>query len=73
MTTRQLMGDVAGVHRIRGDNNDAMPVSHCASLDEAVGLLAGDPLCSSRDAAPLFDMGLDPGQRGGRGGGRRAI
>ena len=26
VTTRQLMGDVAGVHRIRGDNNDAMPV-----------------------------------------------
>ena len=25
VTTRQLMGDVAGVHRIRGDNNDAMP------------------------------------------------
>jgi CubicO group peptidase (beta-lactamase class C family) len=38
------MGDVAGVHRIRGDNNDAMPTSHCASLDEAVALLAGDPL-----------------------------
>ncbi len=44
VTTRQLMGDVAGVHRIRGDNNDAMPVEHCASLDEGVALLAGDPL-----------------------------
>jgi serine beta-lactamase-like protein LACTB, mitochondrial len=44
ITTRQLMGDVAGVHRIRGDNNDAMPVSHCASLDEAVAMLADDPL-----------------------------
>jgi serine beta-lactamase-like protein LACTB len=44
VTTRQLMGDVAGVHRIRGDNNDAMPVSHCASLDEAVAMLAEDPL-----------------------------
>lgn len=44
VTTRQLMGDVAGVHRIRGDNNDAMPVSHCASLDEAVAMLADDPL-----------------------------
>jgi serine beta-lactamase-like protein LACTB, mitochondrial len=44
VTTRQLMGDVAGVHRIRGDNNDAMPVEHCASLDEAVALFAGDPL-----------------------------
>jgi serine beta-lactamase-like protein LACTB, mitochondrial len=44
VTTRQLMGDIAGVHRIRGDNNDAMPTEHCASLDEAVAMLAGDPL-----------------------------
>jgi serine beta-lactamase-like protein LACTB, mitochondrial len=44
VTMRQLMGDVAGVHRIRGDNNDAMPTSHCAHLDEAVALLADDPL-----------------------------
>jgi serine beta-lactamase-like protein LACTB, mitochondrial len=44
ITVRQLMGDVAGVHRIRGDNNDAMPSGHCANLDEAVALLAGDPL-----------------------------
>ncbi|CAN5862911.1 hypothetical protein BH18ACI5_BH18ACI5_20820 [soil metagenome] len=38
------MGDVAGVHRLRGDNNDAMPASHCESLDEAVALLTDDPL-----------------------------
>jgi serine beta-lactamase-like protein LACTB, mitochondrial len=38
------MGDVAGVHRIRGDNNDAMPGGHCASVGEAVAMLAGDPL-----------------------------
>ena len=44
VTTRQLMGDVAGVHRIRGDNNDAMPNGHCESLDEAVAMLADDPL-----------------------------
>ncbi len=44
VTTRQLMGDVAGVHRIRGDNNDAMPTQHCGSVDEAVSLLANDPL-----------------------------
>ena len=44
VTTRQLMGDVAGVHRIRGDSNDAMPTAHCASLDEAVALLDRDPL-----------------------------
>ena len=44
VTTRQLMGDVAGVHRIRGDNNDAMPGGHCESVDEAVAMLADDPL-----------------------------
>lgn len=44
VTTRQLLSDIAGVHRIRGDNNDAMPVSHCASVGEAVSLLADDPL-----------------------------
>ena len=38
------MGDVAGVHRIRGDNNDAMPGAHCASVGDAVALLADDPL-----------------------------
>jgi len=44
VTTRQLLSDVGGVHRIRGDNNDAMPTAHCANVDEAVTLLAGDPL-----------------------------
>jgi len=46
VTTRQLMGDVAGVHRGRGDNidGDSMPTQHCANLDEAVGLFAGDQL-----------------------------
>jgi serine beta-lactamase-like protein LACTB len=51
VTTRQLMGDVAGVHRIRGDNNDAMPTEHCAGNDEAVSMLAGDPL--------LFEPGTE--------------
>ena len=44
ITTRQLMGDVAGVHFIRGDNNDSMPARDCASLDEAVTIFAGEPL-----------------------------
>jgi CubicO group peptidase (beta-lactamase class C family) len=44
VTTRQLMGDVAGVHRIRGDNNDAMPGTHCASVGQAVAMLSDDPL-----------------------------
>jgi serine beta-lactamase-like protein LACTB, mitochondrial len=44
VSTRQLLGDVAGVHRIRGDNNDAMPTTHCDHLDDAVALLSEDPL-----------------------------
>jgi serine beta-lactamase-like protein LACTB, mitochondrial len=44
VTTRQLMGDIAGVHRIRGDNNDNPPGGQCASLDEAVATFADEPL-----------------------------
>ena len=46
ITTRHLMGDVAGVHRGRGDNvdGDSMPTQHCANLDQAVALFADDRL-----------------------------
>ena len=44
LTTRQLMGDIAGVHLIRGDNNDSMPARDCASLDEALEIFAREPL-----------------------------
>ena len=44
VTTRQLMGDIAGVHRIRGDNNDNPPGGQCASLDEALATFADEPL-----------------------------
>jgi serine beta-lactamase-like protein LACTB len=44
VTTRQLLSDVAGVHRIRGDNNDAMPTTHCEDVGDAVALLERDPL-----------------------------
>ena len=44
VTTRQLMGDIAGVHRIRGDNNDNLPGGECASLDQALATFAGEPL-----------------------------
>jgi CubicO group peptidase (beta-lactamase class C family) len=44
VTTRQLMGDIAGVHRIRGDNNDNPPGGECASLDDAVATFADEPL-----------------------------
>jgi serine beta-lactamase-like protein LACTB len=38
------MGDIAGVHRIRGDNNDNPPGGQCASLDEALATFADEPL-----------------------------
>ena len=44
VTTRELLSDVAGVHRIRGDNNDAMPTTHCDDLGDAVELLEDEPL-----------------------------
>ena len=44
VTTRQLMGDIAGVHRIRGDNNDNPPGDQCANLDEALATFADEPL-----------------------------
>ena len=44
VTTRELMGDIAGVHRIRGDNNDNPPGGHCANLEEALATFANEPL-----------------------------
>ena len=45
VTTRQLMGDIAGVHRIRGDNNDNPPTGdECASLNDALRTFADEPL-----------------------------
>lgn len=44
ITTRQLMGDIAGVHRIRGDNNDNLPGGDCANLDDALATFADEPL-----------------------------
>src|SRR5262245_8687963 len=44
ISTRQLMGDIAGVHVIRGDNNDQVARGDCASVDDALKILAGEPL-----------------------------
>ena len=44
VTTRQLMGDIAGVHRIRGDNNDNPPGGQCANLGDALATFADEPL-----------------------------
>jgi CubicO group peptidase (beta-lactamase class C family) len=44
VTPRQLLGDVAGVHRIRGDNNDNVPRGHCASVNAALETFAEEPL-----------------------------
>jgi len=38
------MGDIAGVHVIRGDNNDNPPGGQCANLDEALATFADEPL-----------------------------
>ena len=44
VTTRQLLSDVAGVHRMRGDDNDQMPRGYCATVDEALQTFAYEPL-----------------------------
>jgi len=44
ISTRQLLGDVAGVHRPRGDSNDNLAYGHCTSLNEALKAFADEPL-----------------------------
>jgi serine beta-lactamase-like protein LACTB len=44
ITSRQLLGDIGGVHRIRGDNNDNLPRGHCSSVADALPIFAGEPL-----------------------------
>ena len=44
VTTRQLMGDIAGVNVMRGDNNDQMPHFECTNIDEALQFFADEPL-----------------------------
>jgi CubicO group peptidase (beta-lactamase class C family) len=43
VSTRQLMGDVAGVHHLRREY-ESLPDRHCASLDEALQIFGSDPL-----------------------------
>jgi serine beta-lactamase-like protein LACTB len=46
VTTRQLLGDIAGVHRLRGENNnnDNVPRGNCASLTQALQIFSVEPL-----------------------------
>lgn len=44
VTTRQLLGDVAGVHRIRGDVNDQLPRGQCTGLEQALEHFRDEPL-----------------------------
>ena len=44
LTTRHLLGDVGGVHRIRGDANDQMPRGRCRNVNEALETFATEPL-----------------------------
>jgi CubicO group peptidase (beta-lactamase class C family) len=43
VSTRQLMGDVAGIHHRSGEY-ESLPNRHCASLDEALSIFGSDPL-----------------------------
>ena len=47
-TTRQLLGDIGGVHRLRGDGqdggNDQAPRGICGTVDEALKTFAYEPL-----------------------------
>ena len=66
LTTRQLLGDVGGVHRIRGDNNDAMP-GHALRQPRRRGRAARrrPPPVRAGHAASLLHLGMGAGQRGG--------
>src|SRR5262245_58942421 len=44
VSVRQLLGDVGGVHRVRGDSNDNLAYGHCTNLNEALRAFADEPL-----------------------------
>ena len=44
VTTRQVLGDVAGVHHLRDDINERMPRGYCATVGEALKTFAYEPL-----------------------------
>lgn len=44
VTTRHLLGDVAGVHKIRGDVNDELPRGTCTGLEQALEHFRDEPL-----------------------------
>jgi CubicO group peptidase (beta-lactamase class C family) len=44
VTARHLLGDVAGVHKIRGDVNDELPRGTCTGLEQALEHFRDEPL-----------------------------
>ena len=44
VTTRHLLGDVAGVHKIRGEVNDELPRGTCTGLEQALEHFRDEPL-----------------------------
>jgi CubicO group peptidase (beta-lactamase class C family) len=54
VTPRQLLGDVGGVHRIRGDANDQMPRGQCATVADALNTFAYEPLVFEPGTAYRF-------------------
>lgn len=43
LTTRQLLGDIAGVHKF-ADGSERLPGRHCTNLGEALAVFAAEPL-----------------------------
>ena len=54
ISTRQLLGDVAGVHRIRGDGNDNLAYGRCTSLNDALKPFTEEPLSFEPDTKYQF-------------------
>ena len=54
VTPRHLLGDVGGVHIIRGDNNDQPPFGHCSDLKQAVQKFSAEPLLFQPGTAYRF-------------------
>ena len=44
VTARQVLGDVAGVHRMRDEINERLPRGECTGLEQAVELFRDEPL-----------------------------
>ena len=71
VTLRQLMGHVAGV---RNDGGDEEPLSErCERTTDGLKRLRRSAAVRAGHPVQVFDLRLDPGERGGRSRGGRAV